>query len=353
MTGEAAAFDRRAEAGRRLGAGDVLAAVLVYVPHLRGYFLNRLGVLDLCLKSLVQTKPAETRLLVFDNGCCEEVRRYLSRQEDEGRIDVLVRSRLNVGTLAAIRMIARMTPSPLLAYCDDDVFFDQGWLEAQLALLEVFPEAGVVSGAPTVDGALHAVAATLRLAGDPRSGMQLAEAQMPEEWEVDWAMSTGRDPEERRRFVRNTPIATVRRNGTLAYAGAPHFQLLGRLEAIASGLPEEWPSSLMGGLREFDEAVDGAGYLRLSTTKRYCRHMGNAISGSMRREAESLGYDVGPLAPSPRPTALNRYIARHRGIRGKLYTAYKRIGLILDGEEIEQVPFTRRAATPSEGAPNP
>jgi hypothetical protein len=288
---------------------------------------------------------------VFDNGCCEEVRAYLAGLEGEGRIDILVRSRMNIGTLAAIRMIARMSPKPLLAYSDDDIFFTRGWLEAQLALLAAFPEAGVVSGAPTVDGALHAITNTLRVAGDPMAGMELGEGLVPEDWEVDWALSTGRNPEERRRFARNTPIPIIQRNGAWAYAGAPHFQLLGRLEAIGAGLPQDWPSSLMGGLREFDEEVDRAGYLRLSTSTLHCRHMGNAVSSSMRREAETLGYEVLRPARSPRPTALNRFIARHRSLRSKLVTLYKRIGLVLDGEEIQQVPFVRKAAQTGSSAP--
>jgi hypothetical protein len=258
---------------------------------------------------------------------------------------------MNIGTLAAIRMIARMSPRALLAYSDDDVFYTRGWLEAQLALLAAFPEAGVVSGAPTVDGALHAITSTLRVAGEAKSGMELGEAHLPEEWEVDWALSTGRDPNERRRFVRGTPIPTIRRPGALAYVGAPHFQLLGRVEAIAAGLPQEWPPSLMGGLREFDEEVDRAGYLRLSTSSLYCRHMGNAVSSPMRREAEALGYEVRRLARSPRPTWLNRFISRHRGLRGKLITLYKRIGLVLDGEEIQQVPFVRKAGPAGSSAP--
>jgi hypothetical protein len=331
----------------------VLAAVLVYIPHLRGYFLNRLGVLELCLKTLVNTKPAETQLLVFDNGCCEAVRAVLAGMEREGRIDILVRSRMNIGTLAAIRMIARMSPRPLLAYSDDDVFFARGWLEAQLALLAAFPEAGVVSGAPTVDGALHAIESTLRVAAEAKAGMELGEAHLPEEWEVDWALSTGRDPDERRRFVRETPIPTIRRPGVLAYAGAPHFQLLGHVEAIAAGLPAEWPSSLMGGLREFDEEVDRAGYLRLSTSMLYCRHMGNAVSPSMRREAEALGYGVRPTARSPRPTVLNRFIARRRPLRSKLVTLYKRIGLVLDGEEIVQLQFVRGPVPGGSSATHP
>jgi hypothetical protein len=335
---------RRAEGGSGLGPADVLAAVLVYIPHLRGYFLNRLAVLDLCLKSLQRTKPAATPLLVFDNGGCEEIRDYLARLQSEGRIDFLVRSRLNVGTLAAIRMIVQMSPRPLLAYCDDDVFFTPGWLEAQLALLAEFPEAGVVSGAPTLDGAMHAVASTIGRSREAGSRMQVGESGIPEEWEVDWALSTGRDPEERRRFARETQIPTVRRGEVTAYAGATHFQFVGRVEAIAAGMPEEWPSSLMGGLKELDEGVDRAGHLRLSTSERYCRHIGNAVTPSMRLEAERDGYEVGKPFRSPRRTALNRYASVNRNLRGKLWTLYMRLGVLLDGEEIEWVARSALAA---------
>ena len=329
----------------RVGPEDVLAAVLVYVPHLRGYFLNRLAVLDLCLKSLLRTKPAETPLLVFDNGGCEETRDYLAMLQSEGRIDYLVRSRMNVGTLAAIRMIVQISPKPILAYCDDDVFFSPGWLEAQLSLLAAFPEAGVVSGAPTLDGGMHAIAATIGRAGSAAAGLHLGESRIPEEWEVDWALSTGRDPEERRRFARETPIPTVRRDEVTAFAGATHFQFVGKVRAIAAGLPNEWPTSLMGGLRELDAGVDRAGYLRLSTAERVCRHIGNAVTPSMRFEAESQGYEVGRTIRSPRRTALNRYAAENRSLHSKLWTLYARLGLLLDGEEIELAPAHAAAAS--------
>jgi hypothetical protein len=325
--------------------------VLVYVPHLRGYFLNRLGVLDLCLKSLMRTKPVETPLLVFDNGSCDEVRSYLSRLEAQGRIDYLVRSRMNVGTLAAIRMIVRMSPWPILAYCDDDVFFNRGWLGAELSILAAFPEAGMVSAAPTLDGALHATDFTLHLAGNPDSGIRQEEGRIPEDWEVDWALSTGRDPEERRRFARERSLPLLRRGDARAFAGATHFQFVGRLEALKAGLPDEWPASLMGGLRELDAGVDQAGYLRLSTTERYCRHIGNAVTPPMRAEAQELGYEVAPSAHNPRRTVLNRHAAQNLKLRGKLWTLYMRLGLLLDGEEIRQAPPTGSAAPIPEAIP--
>jgi hypothetical protein len=217
------------------------------------------------------------------------------------------------------------------------VFFTPGWLEAQLALLTEFPEAGVVSGAPTLDGAMHAVASTIGRSREAASGMQVGESGVPEDWEVDWALSTGRDPEERRRFARETRIPTVRRGEVTAYAGATHFQFVGRVGAIAAGMPGEWPSSLMGGLKELDAGVDRAGYLRLSTSERYCRHIGNAVTPSMRLEAERDGYEVGKPVRSPRRTALNRYASVNRNLRGKLWTLYMRLGVLLDGEEIEWV----------------
>ncbi len=318
------------------GPENVVAAVLVYIPHLRGYFLNRLGVLDLCLQSLLRTKPDATPLLVYDNGCCDEVRAYLERLEADGRIDYLVRSRMNIGTLAAIRMIVHISPKPLVAYCDDDVFFAEGWLEALLSLMAAFPEAGMASAAPTLDGALHAIDSTLRLANDPASGIRREDSFVAEEWEVDWALSTGRDPDERRRFARTTPIPSLRRGKAAAFAGATHFQFVGRMEALNAGLPKEWPASLMGGLRELDAGVDQAGYPRLSTPERYCRHIGNAVTSTMRSEAEALGYAVPPSARNPRPTAMNRLAAHNINLRGKLWTLYMRLGLLLDGEEIRQ-----------------
>ena len=53
----------------------------------------------------------------------------------------------------------------------------------------------------------------------------------------------------------------------------------------------------MEGLVDLDESVNRLGYLRLSTTARFARHIGNAISEEIKSDAESLGYQAAGEVP--------------------------------------------------------
>jgi hypothetical protein len=64
----------------------------------------------------------------------------------------------------------------------------------------------------------------------------------------------------------------------------------------------------------------------------------------MGLEARRGGYEVARSVPSPRRTALNRYASVNRNLRGKLWTLYMRLGVFLDGEEIEWVGRSALAA---------
>jgi len=99
-------------------------------------------------------------------------------------------------------------------------------------------------------------------------------------------------------------------------------------------LPRIWTGKLMGAMIELDEAIDNLGYLRLSTAKRYTRHLGNSLSEAVRREASELGLriEAGSQPASSRPVARGR--KRHRllripGSRKVLVALYNRLFEIL------------------------
>jgi hypothetical protein len=82
--------------------------------------------------------------------------------------------------------------------------------------------------------------------------------------------------------------------------GANHFQFVTPRQVILQALPTDWTGKLMGAMIELDEAVDNLGYLRLSTSQRYARHLGNSLSEEARREAVSLGI---PTVDTPAPSS--------------------------------------------------
>ena len=126
----------------------VTAAVMSYIPNLEGYFSHRMEVLQLSLESLIATVGGTTDIMVMNNGSCQEVRDYLDGQLEAGRIDYLIHSARNLGVIGGLKILFNAAPGELIAYCDDDVLYYPGWLEAHLKIIDTYPGVGMVSGAP-------------------------------------------------------------------------------------------------------------------------------------------------------------------------------------------------------------
>ena len=89
----------------------------------------------------------------------------------------------------------------------------------------------------------------------------------------------------------------------------------------------------MGGMLELDEAVNRAGYLRLSTRLRTAQHLGNRLSEEL---AAGLPAKVG-AANTPRPElgASPRWWKRFLGwrpVRGFLLGLYSRLFHLINPE---------------------
>jgi len=75
----------------------ITAALLNYIPFLSGFYAETLDVLKVCLDSLRRDAGLPFDLLVFDNGSCAEVRDFLLKEKEEGRIQYLILSERNMG----------------------------------------------------------------------------------------------------------------------------------------------------------------------------------------------------------------------------------------------------------------
>lgn len=268
----------------------VTVAILTYVPDQEGYFQHRLEVLQLVLASLKAHTTLPYDLFVFDNGSCPAVRQYLLALRDAGEIDFLCLSHVNIGKIGAFQVIFKAAPGEIIAYADDDILFYPGWLEAHLEILEKFPRAGMVSGVPVREGAGYACESLKRLQTGTVPGLEIRfERCVPPEWEADWAVSTGRDPATHLQATREVMDTVLSLGGIEAIGTANHFQFVARKEVIVAALPQVWSAKLMGSMVELDQAIDANGYLRLSTTGRFTRHLGNTISSAVAEEARALG----------------------------------------------------------------
>lgn len=318
----------------------VTAAVIVYLPHLTGYFQHRLDVVQLSFETLLKNTQEPFDLLVFDNASCPEVRAYLENLQAEGKIRYLITSSENIGKLGALRVISGAAPGELIAYADDDTFFYPGWLKSHLEILDHFPDVGMVSGSPERTLFNHGIQANLKAAESiPEFSIEYGK-RIPMQWEREWATALGKDVEGYLSAVQDLQDITLEYKGTEAYATACHNQFLGPKAVLEGHLKGEWSGRLMGGLNEFDEAIDASGLLRLTTMERTTKLIGNVVSPEMAAEARSYGVHIGRKvwkADTRRSDGLLQRAARKGPLRWFLQGVYNRLFWILTGQSGEWV----------------
>jgi len=273
----------------------VTIAMITYIPFLGGYFAESLDVLKTSLQSLWTNTSQPFDLMIFDNASCPEVRSFLNDAQAAGRIQYLVLSAANFGKAAAWNFLFNAAPGEVLAYADADIYFEPGWLEALTAVLDAFPQAGMVTGIPmwspdefsteTIDWARRT------------PGVHLEHGKLLP-WEDYWkhARSLGQTEAEARSNFANQEETVLQIGASRYYVGAGHFQFVARKAVLQEILPIE-AERPMGQVRRLDAALNDRGYLRLSTSGWWVRHLGNSLEGAdLPPEAA-----VPPLRPPRRP----------------------------------------------------
>lgn len=312
----------------------VTAVVLVYIPYLSGYFQHRLEVLKVSLASLLRHTQTSYDLLVFDNGSCAEVKTYLEALFESGKVDFLVRSKENIGKIGAFKVMFAAAPGELIAYADDDIFYYPGWLTAHLEIIDAFPGVGMVSGCALRTLYDHGTSSNLELAQRDARVNLIQGQNIPRQWEIDWAVSYGRDVEAHLEKLEQMEDIQLELNRLKVYAVANHNQFVAPKQALLESLPEEWSGRLMGQMDDLDVAIDEAGYLRLSTLERTTRHMGNLIDESMKVDLER--YDLASITkPSSALTPSRHWssrLLRWKPLRWFLQGVYNRLFWLLSEE---------------------
>jgi len=250
----------------------VTLAVLTSIPHHVGYFSGRFDVLKLCLASLVKHTEEPHDLLIFDNASCGEVKDFLRDLQEQGVIRFLVSSSENVGKLGALELIAQVAPGEIIAYCDDDTFFYPGWLPAHIELMEWFPNVGVVSGMIWRTLYDHGIRGNMHMA-ELDADIDLIYGQnIPEQWEIDYAISLGRDLQPHLDLIRQLEDIIIERDGVRAFAAAGHSQFVIRKEILQKFLPGQWTGRI--------------------TSERTTRNIGGLITEDIAEEAKRLSLPI-------------------------------------------------------------
>jgi len=281
----------------------ITVAVLNYIPFLSGFYADSLDVLKVCLDSIRASADLPFDLLVFDNGSCEEARQYLLEEHQAGQIQFLILSEKNLGKGGAWNMILAGAPGEVIAYTDSDAYFYPGWLSQSLHILETYPNVGMVTARPfrtSPDLVTRTVAWGEKTAGvDVETGNFISF----EDFRA-FDLSLGQSEEEIRRHYDTTKDVRLSYQGVQAIAGASHWQFMAYKSVLHEFLPFNMDRP-MGQVRQLDQRINEAGYLRLMVTEPLAMNMSNTLrnapgqSPAQRQRPASSARRAAPLLDLP------------------------------------------------------
>jgi glycosyltransferase involved in cell wall biosynthesis len=257
----------------------VTVAVLNYIPFLSGFYADMLDVLKACLNSIWENTDADYDLLVFDNASCEEVRQYLLDEHQAGRIQMLMLSKKNLGKGGAWNAILGGAPGEVIVYTDNDCLFYKGWLSRSLQILDTYPNAGMVTARPfRTNEAFYTSSVKW---GETTEGVLAEKGHfIPFETFREFDLSLGQSEEEIRQHYDTTSDVRLSYQGVQAIVGASHWQFATRREVIAQFLPFSMDRP-MGQVKQLDQRMNEAGYLRLMPTEPLAMNMSNTLRANL------------------------------------------------------------------------
>jgi hypothetical protein len=280
-------------------------AVVSYIPSLGGYFERSLEILKYEIASLLKATSVPFDLYLFDNGSCAEAR-----------------AELFLGSV----------PNELICYADSDVLFRPGWYEHSLAILESYPQTGLVAAQPCLDDVLKGKGLAQTIFDErPDFGMKLQ--AIDPRWVDEYATGFGYSPEKADAFKKNRyKVITNKQTGVQAVIGASHVQFLIPREVARQVVP--LPATMSLSRKEdlnFNQAVDRKGYTHLSTLEPYYYHMGNTLDHNVLKDIAGMGLDeflqASPQKQLPRKTGWGlrflKRLARLPLLGSIVYRSYK------------------------------
>src|SRR5687767_2789455 len=264
----------------------ITVALLNYIPFLSGFYAETLDVLKVCMGSMRKDPGLPFDLMVFDNGSCPEVRDFLVKEKEEGRIQYLILAEKNMGKGGAWNVMLAGAPGEIIAYTDSDVLFSPKWLARSVEILETFPNVGMVTARPFRTPP-EFIESTLKWAQNAKH-TSLEEGQfIPWETFLEFNLSLGQTEEENKKVYAETRDWRISHKGITALAGASHWQFTSYKSTLQQFLPFEMDKP-MGQVRQLDKRMNDAGLLRLMVSDPLAMNMSNTL-GYLRGELKDSG----------------------------------------------------------------
>jgi glycosyltransferase involved in cell wall biosynthesis len=260
----------------------ITVVVLSYIPYQSGFYADALKVLEACLYSIKKESKLEFDLMVFDNGSCVEVQDYLLKGLRSGDIQFLILSDKNLGKGGAWNIIFDAAPGEIIAYADSDVYFHEDWLSKSVNILETFPNVGMVTSRPFITKK-EFITSTIQWAHESDEVRIESGKFVP--WEVfaEFNLSLGQNINDIQNDYDQNDIEKINYKNQIVFAGASHWQFLTKKTIIKQFLPFAMDRP-MGQVRQLDQRMNDAGFLRLMTAEPLADNMSNSL--------EKLGVNV-------------------------------------------------------------
>jgi len=170
------------------------------------------------------------------------------------------------------------------------VFFHPGWLESHMEILETYPKVGLVNGLPAPHLTHWATSSTLSIAEQtPEMKIEKGRLMSPEII-ASLCEGVGRSLEDYSQEIESLEDIRLTYRGVQAYVGAHHFQFVARKSVRQAVGPLPVTATFhYTDERQFDEILDAAGYMRLSTPSACVFHLGNVLTAKWREVANEYG----------------------------------------------------------------
>ena len=305
----------------------ITVALLNYIPFLSGFYAETLEVLKVSLESMRKDAGLPFDLMVFDNGSCAEVRDFLVKEKEEGRIQYLILSEKNMGKGGAWNVMLVGAPGEIIAYTDSDVLFSPKWLSRSVEILETFPNVGMVTARPFRTPP-EFYESTLKWA---RENAKLEEGQfIPWETFLEFNLSLGQTEEENRKVYAETrdwrltyrpERSGAQSKDVTAMVGASHWQFTAYKSSLKQFLPFDMDKP-MGQVRQLDKRMNDAGLLRLMVPDPLAMKMSNT-RGYLRGE---LGKERGKTSsPKGKKEGLGKRVLEVGVVKKILLAVYNKI----------------------------
>lgn len=275
--------------------------MLVHIPNMSGYYRQRYEIFKASLESMIKHADYPHTVLVFDNASCTAVAEEINELQRQGVIDVVIRTKHNVGKYWGMRWIFWASPGKVVAYSDDDMFFFPGWLKESMNVLETYPDVGCVSAYPfRPQGQVRDKLNTATIEWAEANATVWEARHIPPDWDKQSCESVGRDWEAYQEETKDLKELIVEYKDVKAMIQGHHCQFIGYKNILAT-LPAVPTAQLMGQLLNFDHLMNSRGFLRLNTYAGRAMHMGNVIDPTMFALMRQFGIkgDIGILYRPP------------------------------------------------------